>query len=174
MAILRRKPGVTGTAATAPTGKATAAAGADAFMSRLKSAEAPAGFNIVAGQYEALLYLADYYRDDKSPRESVYLEFVIVNDTGKMDGKTTRIYYNIKDKDGADATGYDYLKRDLDTLGFDLNQFKSQEEFEMGLKAWADEEKPYVVIDVKKNGQYTNVYLNSVMDDQTGKPDMPF
>lgn len=170
MAILKRKPGVT----TQP-GKTTTSGpvkGADAFMSRLKSATAaPAGFDIIPGQYEALCYKAGEYSEGQ--KEAIWIEFSIVNDqNGKMDGKTGRIYYQIKDKDGLEGNGFEYMKRDLENLGFEMDGYTSQADFIKGLEAWADQEAVWVVIDVKKNGQFTNIYLNSVMDDQASKPDL--
>ena len=172
MAIMKRTGATTGGTKPAAGGK-PAATGGDAFMQKMKSSTgAPSmNFDIKPGQYEALLYTSGIY-DEAPPKEAIFLEFAIVNDD-EFGGKTTRIYYNIIDKEGNDGNGYDFLKRDLSTCEFDDFEHNSQADFLEALKKWANETQLWVVVDIKKKGTFTNVYLNSVMDDQSGAPKLP-
>lgn len=179
MPIAKKKPGVTnpGSSQSQSTGfkPGQPAKGADAFMQRLKDAKAATpGFDVPPGQYEAIAHKAEYSLFEDSQKEAVFIEFAIVNDD-KIAGKTTRVYYNLIGKDGSEGQGYEYMKRDLEMVGCDaIDISDNKDEFTENLKNWFDENKPWVVIDVKKNGQFTNVYLNSMMDDQEGKPELPF
>ncbi len=169
MPIAKKKTGVT----TPPTNKG--ASSGDSFMQRLKGtkpAEKKAFYPLPPGQYEALAYKAEFARWEDSQKEAVWIEFVVVND-GALDGKTSRMYYNLVDAEGNASQGEEYMVRDFQILGFDYTQFNSQTEFEEGLSEFFETEAPWVVIDVKKNGKNTNIYLNSIMDDQENKPDSP-
>lgn len=119
------------------------------------------------GTYEALITEAQGVIDGM--KSSAYLECTIVNDEN-VAGKTCRIYFNFTGEDGKEGTGHGYFKQALSMLGVE-GDFDSWQEMCDTLAELAKGE-PWVIIDVKKKGKWTNIYLSSVPEDQSKKPSL--
>lgn len=142
----------------------------DAFAERYNSTEANEKGAYVPpppGTYEVLITEAQYINED--PKEFVYLEVTIVNHE-TLDGKTARIYYTFTDEDGNAATGLPYFKSHMIMLGY-ADDLTSIDELQHRLAEIA-EQQIWAVIDVKKKGKWTNVYLSSVPENQDEKPSL--
>jgi hypothetical protein len=141
----------------------------DAFAERFEQTEAAAKGTYVPpppGTYNALITEAQYEEED--PMERAYFEATIV-DHKELQGKTMRIYYGFVSEDGSEGSGMPYFKSNLSMLGYE--RLASKEECKEVLQQIA-EEQPWIIIDVKKRGKYTNVYLSSVPEDQANKPSL--
>lgn len=170
MAILKKKANVTNGLAKNDDD------GGDSFMSRLKGTKAAEGggfTKLKPGQFEALAFSGGLYEDPATPKQAIWIDYCIVNDDGANEGRNGRAFYNIIDKEGDEANGMPYLVRDLEILGIDYSGAKSIENFAEILGEALDQLCPYVVIDVVFKNGFTNIYLNSVMDNQSQKPDLP-
>lgn len=80
---------------------------------------------------------------------------------GDEEGKKIRQMYKLTDETGEKQQGADFLKRDLELLGY---EGISGKEFERKLKDISDEER-IVIINVSAKGQYTNAYLQGPAED---------
>lgn len=152
----------------APGGKPAAPKG-DAFAARYAQTDAAAGGGYVPpvpGSYNALITEAQGVVDGDAT--SAYLECTICDDVNEMQGKTCRIYFNFTDEDGNEAAGMPYFKSAMTQLG-QTDDFGSWDEMVEFLAELARQEV-WVVIDVKKKGKWTNIYLASVPEDQDSKP----
>lgn len=140
----------------------------DAFAERYEQADAKGGFVPPdPGTYNALITECQATRDDEGVKESVYLECTITDDT--CPGKAIRIYYNLSNEKGEEMPGISFLKSNLEMLRVD--QPTSWDDLQEKLAELA-QSQPWVVIDVKQKGKYTNCYLSSVPEDQDNKPSL--
>lgn len=153
----------------APTpGKSPSSAQADPFAKKYASTEASEGGAWVPpepGTYNALITEAQGVAEDQ--KTTAYLECTICDD-GDMNSKSARIYFNFTKEDGSDASGMPYFKSAMTMLGR-TDDFKSWDEMCEFLAEIAAEQV-WVIIDVKKKGKYTNIFLSSVPEDQNEKP----
>lgn len=139
--------------------------GADAFAERFNNAEGKPLIGVQPGLYEMKIIDGVYEQDKDSQKEAAYFELEVQNDDEGNDGKTCRIYYNFVDKDGNMQPGFDFLARDLNTMGM-RNKIKDRQDLEILLKEVVDAEK---VVRVqakqnKKDKQYVNYYVQGVID----------
>lgn len=164
--VAKKKTPAPGTKASAPE--------TDSFMSKMKGTQAAEGFTggPPPGQYEALASASGLYEDPTSEKESFWIEFIVVNDE-KYDGKKARTWYTLKTAEGADGSGWEYLKRDLSMLGFDDSECNSKEDYIESADKHCKENLPWVMISVVKKNGFINTFLNSVMEDQDQAPELP-
>lgn len=145
---------------------------ADAFAQRYAATDAAAGGQYVPpppGTYNALITEGQGVIDGKA--SSAYLELTVCNDVEgdeSVQGKTCRIYFNFTDEAGAEATGWPYFKSAMQQLGYP-DDFESWDAMVEALAACAAAQV-WCVIDVKKKGKWTNIYLSSVPENQDDKP----
>lgn len=161
MPILKSKPTATTQPAKGGAPNKAKGGGNDAFAKKYSETEAGQGGGWVPpdpGQYNAIITEAQYTEDDQ--KTGAYLEVQIQDDGEPMDGKTARIYYNFTDEAGEDKGGMPFFKSNMQMLGRN-EDFTSKEEAAEFLASLAQNEQA-VIIDVKKKGKYTNIYLNSV------------
>ncbi len=144
----------------------------DAFAERYAKTEASKGGTYVPpepGTYNALITEGQGVVKDLAT--SAYFEFTIcgdVNGDDALQGKTCRMYFNFTDEEGREASGMGWFRGVMEQLGYP-DAFTSWTEMCEALASLASEEV-WVVIDVKKKGKWTNIYLNNVPEDQTEKP----
>jgi hypothetical protein len=141
----------------------------DPFAKRYAETEAASGGGFVPpepGTYNALIVAGVYEEDGQ--KEYAYLEVQIVDEDVADAGKNCRLYYNFVDENGQEATGMRYFKSNMQMLGKE-DDFKSKDEAVAFLARLA-EDQTWIVIDVKKKGKWTNIFLSSVPEDQSQKP----
>lgn len=80
---------------------------------------------------------------------------------GDYEGKTARQFYKLKDIEGNKGPGIAYLQRDLALLGYENIPGAK---IKKTLKEISDDQ-PMCVVNVKENGQYTNVYLQGLAEE---------
>lgn len=117
------------------------------------------------GTYNALLTEAQGEMD--GDKRSAYLEFTICEEDNEVvHGKTARIYFNFTDENGEEKTGFPYFKQAMTMFGVDTDTEIDSWDDMCAVLARLAEEEPWAVIDVKKKGKYTNIFLNSVPENQ--------
>lgn len=164
MPILK-KPNPTQTTAKAP---AKPVVQNDPFAAKYAETDAAKGKGFVPpepGSYNAIIVEGQYQRDGDETK--AYLEVQIV-DEGVNAGKNCRIYYNFTDKDGKEEPGMPYFKSNMQMLGRE-DDFLSEDDCAEFLAQLA-EQQVWIEINVSKKGQWTNIYLNSVPENQDDKP----
>lgn len=119
------------------------------------NAEPESGFSIPNGNYIANLVGAKLDRS-AAPKESVVFDYEIKE--GEAEGKTIKAWYNLFDKDGQPMKGMGFFKRDMEVLGQPSFKYAEIEEALQQLES----ERVEVNINVKQNGQWTNVYLQGL------------
>lgn len=165
MAILK-KPNPT---AGKPTAKS--AAQTDPFAAKYAETEASKSKGFVPpepGSYNALIVEGQYQRDGDETK--AYIEVQIVDPDVTSSGKNCRIYWNFTKADGSEGTGMPYFKSNMQLLGRE-DDFLSEDDCAEFLAELA-KEQVWVMINVVKKGQYTNIYLDSVPENQDNKPDL--
>lgn len=140
-----------------------AAAGGRSRADMFRNAPKAEGFDFPVGQYTGILHECVFLVDGE--KESVQFK-VEVNDGGEQDGKTVSMFYNFFDENGKQMRGMEFFKKDIDTLEEDVDAFveayaEGNDAFVDRLRMLGDERKE-VVIEVKKKGGYTNVYLQGL------------
>lgn len=120
------------------------------------------------GDYNTLLTAAQAEVDGE--KRTAYFEFTIVDD-GAMEGKTCRIYFNFVDENGNEGQGMPFFKQAMQMLGHD-EEIESWDHMVEIITAIA-EEVPWVIINVVKKGKWTNVFIDSVPENQDKKPVLP-
>lgn len=147
----------------------------DAFAEKLAQTEAAEGGNWVPpppGSYNALV--TEGQGEVDGDKTTAYLEFTICEeDNDAVHGKTARIYFNFTDENGEDKGGMPYFKQAMQMFGIDPDTEITSWDAMCGKLAELAEQQAWAVIDVKKKGKYTNIYLSSVPEDQSGKPANP-
>lgn len=144
----------------------------DAFAQRYAGTEATAGGGYVPpppGTYNVLITEGQGVVDGKAT--SAYLELTICSDVDgdeTLQGKTCRMYFNFTDENGKEATGWPYFKSAMQQLGYP-DDFESWAAMTDALAELANQQI-WCVIDVKKKGKWTNVFLSSVPENQDEKP----
>lgn len=122
----------------------------------------PAG-QVSPGKYEALLVDAVLQDLDEKGR-SARISYEIAQE-GESQGNRLTQFYKLFEAGSTEENpivgkGADYLKRDMAILGYGDARFADLEEVFEQLKA----DQPGVVVTVKQNGQYTNVYLGGLVE----------
>lgn len=111
--------------------------------------EAGQGFEPEDARYAVALVMAEMGESKASGRLQITWEYLFLD--GEYKGKTFRSY------DGLDRPeGLPYVMRRIETLGYDTPE--SFEELEPLLKQ-ISKDKPYIRIQVKTKGEFTNVYV---------------
>lgn len=145
--------------------------GGDAFAKRFNTSDTKGKFvPPEPGTYNALITEAQTSREGEGVKETCFFELTITDDLNDMQGKTCRIYFNFSDEEGDEMPGMPFFKSALEMLGSDteLRSWEHLEEIVSTIGAT----QPWVIIDVKKKGKYTNVFLNSVPENQDNKPSL--
>lgn len=118
------------------------------------------GFGVPQGQYEAIIVGAELQGDEKTQKESIMLEYEIINARDEeLNGKTLKAWYNLIDANGEAAKGLGFWKRDAAIIGYECAYDELEETLEQLVN-----DRIEVAVTVKINGQYTNVYLNGLSD----------
>jgi hypothetical protein len=145
------------------------------LASMFESAE-PAKAGPPLGRHEALITGVSDLDTDQGL--SVSLECIIVN-SEENEGRKAFLNYGILKREEVDgeieetaSQGIGYLKRDMELLDHPLVGPENKKDLLKQMQAIADEE-PWVNIEVKKKGIYTNVFLQGVQEDQDDKPERP-
>jgi hypothetical protein len=120
------------------------------------NAEPESGFGVPNGNYIANLVGAKLEKDESSEKESVMFEYEIKE--GEAEGKTIKAWYSLFDKDGNQMKGMGFFKRDMEVLGQPSFKYAEIEDALQQLES----ERVEVNINVKQNGQWTNVYLQGL------------
>lgn len=127
--------------------------GADAFdNTRAQGAVDP-------GKYEALigeLVLQD--KDDKG--QSVRMKYEIAT-AGEFRGQSVAQFYKILEADGKAGKGAAFLKKDMAVLGYSDVKYA---DLETAFEEIVNKEIG-VLVTVKQNGTFTNVYLGGLCED---------
>jgi hypothetical protein len=144
-------------AADTNTDQPTTRSMADAFDSAQ-----PAG-QVAPGKYEAILVDAVLQALDDKGR-SARISYEIAQEGDSQGNKLTQ-FYKLFEAGSTEETpivgkGADYMKRDLAILGYGDARFADLEDVFETLK----DEMPGVVVTVKQNQQYTNVYLGGLVE----------
>lgn len=132
------------------------------------------------GTHECLV--VDGLCETNAKGTSAYLEFCIVNsEDEELNGRSGRKFYQLIDPDGEALDGVSYLKADGMLIGMMDEEFELEgdtleeivDEFNAVLKKLKKKE-PWVSVNVVPGkGQYKNIYLQSLMEDQEDKPEKP-
>jgi hypothetical protein len=113
---------------------------------------------IEPGKYEALI--SELVLQDKDEKgRSVRIKYEIASE-GEMRGEQATQWYKIFDEAGQPAKGAQFLKKDLAVLGYADVKFKELEEVFDEIV----EKQLGVLIQVKLNQGYTNVYLQGLSE----------
>lgn len=144
--------------------------GKDDFAKRYNNTEAGKGQYVPPppGKYNALITEAQFVKEEGSPQEAVFFECTIADDDKDVYGKTCRIYFNFVDAEGNEVTGMPYFRSAMTMLGYS-DPIESEEHLQEMLAQIAQEQM-WIVIDVKKKGKWTNIYLSAVPENQDSKP----
>lgn len=139
--------------------------------------EVTGGFPL--GNHEALIYSGECVEQEDG-RIRVTLDFVGVNDK-KVEGVTQKLFCAVRNEKGEwNQQGLEYLKRDLFKIGFTeedlaIDDDTLVEDLNTLLKK-LKKRTPWVAIRVvqqRNNTQYTQLYIQTLMDDQGSKPEIP-
>ena len=118
------------------------------------------GFGIPQGSYEAIIVGAELKKAEDLKKESIEMTFEVQNHRDdEMNGKTVKTWYNLIDKDGKAAKGMGFWKRDAEVLGYPCKYAELEETLEQLVNDQVE-----VAITVKINGQFTNVYINGLLN----------
>lgn len=144
---------------------------ADPFAAKYAETEAAKGGGFVPpapGTYNAIIYEGQGIVDGE--KTAAYIGIQIVDKDVDDAGKNCRIYWNFTDENGQDASGMPYFKSNMTMLGKE-GDFESWDDM---LKFLAEiaKEQMWIIIDVRKKKEYTNIYLSSVPENQAEKPDL--
>lgn len=161
--------------------KSKKSSGTRSLTAAFKSAKPAAAmqFGLPEGNYECLVAGGEAAENDKGI--SAYIEYVAVNcDDSDIEGKSQRAFFALVDADGEPQQGVEFFKRDLLNLGIeesDIDELDDDDDIVEALNKLLKKLKklqPWVSVTVKKGkGEYMNLYLQGLMDDQSDKPEMP-
>lgn len=100
--------------------------------------------------------------NEKGTSAKVTYEGSEQSENEEVHGKSLSQWYKLLDKEGQPAQGLGFLKRDLEILGYaDVTGDQMED-----VMAQITNARPLVSINVKQNGQYTNAYLNGLVEDE--------
>ena len=133
------------------------------------------GIDVPPGDYECILIYARLEQpNDKG--QSVLFKYEVC-DEGDSQGKVIPTYYKVLELNGTAGKGMGILKKDLALLGFpDVSGADLEDAFKQ-----LEEAMDGVALKVKINGQYTNAYLQGLVENseivagwKAIRPDKPF
>lgn len=154
----------------APKGKGSSLA---AIYNKSKPAPDGGGGGFPKGKWQALI-ISGELEEVKEGGIRALFHLVGVGDD-EVEGKKGRLSYVLVTPEGEEAEGMQYFKRDLVKLGLEDVEFSSEDEITEALETIGNNETWVNVSAVpqKTNTQYTNIFLDSVEDDQSAKPERP-
>lgn len=172
MAILLKKKTATPAQQGAPAKSPAPGKKVDAFASKFNAVVPTDKGTYIPpdpGRYQGLITGGELINDPEKGI-SVYFETTIT-DEGDFEHKKTRTYFNLFGPDEEELPGCAFFKRTVQMFGL-TDEITSMQDVEDFIASTV-EAKPWVVIDVKRNGKYTNVYINELLEDQDSKPEIP-
>jgi hypothetical protein len=98
--------------------------------------------------------------NDKGHSAKITYEGSDQSENEAVHGKEISQWYQLLKKDGSPGQGLGFLKRDLETLGYADVAGDDLED----VLAEIMTNRPEVIINVKRNGQYTNAYLQGLVE----------
>lgn len=154
----------------APKGKGSSLA---AIYNKSKPAPDGGGGGFPKGKWQALIVGGELEEVKEGGIRGLF-HLVGVGDD-EVEGKKGRLSYVLVTPEGEEAEGMQYFKRDLVKLGLEDVEFSSEDEITEALETIGNNETWVNVSAVpqKTNPQYTNIFLDSVEDDQSAKPERP-
>lgn len=171
MALIKRN-----NAAATATKPATSGNGArDPFAEKFNKAvkENPTGNyeSLPVGVWEALCSKGGTH--EKDGKLSGWLEFTVVQEGASCFGKSGRAFYPLQDEEGEVGIGAAILARNLGDMSLldveeGITSLKQLEGILDGIAA----DPVWVTIRVQIKKGYTNIRLEKVMADQSGKPEL--
>lgn len=144
---------------------------ADPFAAKYAETEAAKGGGFVPpkpGTYNTILVEGQGVVD--GDKTAAFITVQIVDEDEEDAGKNCRIYWNFTDENGQEASGMPYFKSNMQMLGVN-KEFQSWDDMCETLAELA-KEQPWLIINVVKKGDWTNIYLQSVPENQNEKPDL--
>lgn len=143
------------TSPPAPRGNEDTGSKADAFDSTMPQGQ------VAPGKYEAVVVEMVMGNVDPEKGQSARIKVEIATE-GDQQGQSATQFYKVFEADENVGKGAAFLKRDLAILGYPDVKFGDLEDvFEE-----ITEKHPGIVVTVKQNGNFTNVYLNGLCEDQ--------
>jgi hypothetical protein len=133
-------------------------------------------FGFPVGNWEALAF--DGGTTEKGKAVSAFIDLVGVNDEA-VTGIQQRKNYTLKDDKGSwNDDGIGFFKADLIDLGFTEDQIDAVDQDELAesvakLLKKLRKMEPWVSVRAKKKGDYINVFIQGLMDNQEDKPENP-
>jgi hypothetical protein len=115
---------------------------------------------IAPGKYEAVIVEMVMGKEDPEKGQSARIKVEVATE-GEMQGESATQFYKVFEADGSVGKGASFLKRDLGILGYPDVKFGDIEDIFEEIT----EKHPGVVVTVKQNGQFTNVYINGLCED---------
>lgn len=143
----------------------------DDFARRYAATEPAKGGGFVPpkpGTYNAILIEGQGVID--GDKTSAFITVQIVDEDAEDAGKNCRIYWNFTDENGQEGSGMPYFMSNMQMLGID-KQFVNWDDMCESLAELA-KEQPWLIINVVKKGDWTNIYIQSVPENQAEKPDL--
>lgn len=170
MPILKNK-NVTSTKTETPAPSQKATPKVDVFAQKFAEADSSkSGFvQLPPGDYNAFITSAEAIQKDLET--SMYFGVTVVDpENPSVHGKEFRVYFNFTDDKGEEKGGMPFFKKVCEMLGLD-EPFTSW----AGMVTWLAElveadPKVWVLIESKKKGKYTNIYISEVPEDQSEAP----
>ena len=117
------------------------------------------GFDFKEGRWNMILTAAEFIENEKGTAVKVTYEGYD-NEEEEVDGKEIRSYYSLIDAQNEVLKGAGIWKRDVQVLGYEGDDIKFKNLENLCEQITNDRHK--VVVNVKRNGQYINVYLQGV------------
>ncbi len=165
MAIKKQTPAPTH---TAKTGKKLVKTGGEpddtgSLASAFDSTPAGGGFaSWPAGKYRVNLTGAEMLPHDDKKGQSVQFTYTGHEDEDDtVAGKEVKQWYKIANADGSAGPGIGFLKKDLAILGYEDVTFADLEDTLDRVQS----EQPLLNVNVKQNGQYSNVYIEGLVEE---------
>ncbi len=143
---------------------------AEKFNAAARDPNAGGFSSLPLGKWEALTLKGGILHKDG--KTMGWIEFGISQEEGGHDGKTGRAFYSLLDANEEIQRGAEFLARNLADMNYvdPEKGITSLDEVESILNS-IEEDSRWVIIEVKKSGQYTNIFLSSVMENQDEKPE---
>jgi hypothetical protein len=136
--------------------------GTDSLANAFDSTPAGAAFAAwPAGKYQVNLTGAELTPHDEKKGQSVQFTYTGHEDEDDaVAGKEMKQWYKIANADGAAGPGIGFLKKDLAILGYEDVTFADLEDTLDRVQS----EQPLLNVNVKQNGQYSNVYIEGLVE----------
>ncbi len=110
------------------------------------------------GEYVCELATAQFIENEKG--ESVRIDFKVNDESSDFHGKKIVTFYKMFDEEGNVSKGTGFFNRDMELIAGEKPKYADIEEFcnELG------DRELQVVVQVKKNGAYTNAYIQGLAE----------